>query len=115
MKPALSTRQRETLVRILQPFASRIERVIVFGSRATGKNSDASDIDLAIDGDVSQSDLWRLYTLFDECSLAVRVDVVDYRRVRGTAIGRHIDAVGLPLEGVGRAARAAVVAGIASA
>lgn len=51
----LSERQVELLKAILQPYASKIERADLFGSRATGQYRPSSDIDLVLYGDISQA------------------------------------------------------------
>lgn len=88
--------QRETTIvrKVLAPFADAIDHVVVFGSRALGTARPASDIDLAIYGSLTEREIARLWTMFDESSLAVSVDIVDYRRSAGSPIARHIDAVG---------------------
>lgn len=97
---ALSDHERETIARAILPFRDRVHRVIVFGSRANGKSKPSSDIDIAVDGLLSEAEFFALFAAFDDSDLAVRIDVVDYRQVCGTALGRHIDAVGVPLTGL---------------
>ena len=55
-------------------------RVVVFGSRATGRSKPFSDLDLAILGDVAvpSPTLAALADDFDESSLPFRVDIVDW-------------------------------------
>ena len=93
----LTTRDRNILLRVLAPFAQCIERVGVFGSRALGTAHPASDIDLILWGDLDDAVLARLWTLFDQSSLAVPVDVVAYRPTLSAAFRRHVDAVAKPL------------------
>ncbi len=90
---ALTERERAIVLETLRPFATSFEQVGVFGSRVMGTNTAASDIDLVVYGDISPMLIDRLRTRFDDSNLAVRVDVVHYEQVRGTPIGRHIDAV----------------------
>lgn len=89
----LTERERQIVGDVLSPFADRIKRAAVFGSRALGTARPASDIDLVLYGDLSEADVARLWTLFDESSLAVSVDVVDYARLGQQPLTRHIDAV----------------------
>ena len=89
----LSPREIEIVRQILAPFADSIDRVAVFGSRAMGTAQPHSDIDLALFGSLSERQLARLWTLFDESSLAVSVDLVDYQQSAGTPLQRHIDSV----------------------
>ncbi len=93
----LSSREARILREVFAPYADKLERIAVFGSRATGTARAASDIDLALYGNLDEADLARLWTRFDESALAVTVDLVDYRRLDHPALKRHIDAVGRTL------------------
>lgn len=87
----LSASERKTLAKVLAPFADRIERVGVFGSRASGRARPDSDIDLVIYGNVDAELEARLWTLFDDSDLAVEVDVAAYSLIRHEGLKRHID------------------------
>lgn len=89
----LSARDRAIVRRVLVPFADRIERVGVFGSRALGGARPQSDIDLVIWGDLDDAAVARLWTVFDQSSLAVPVDVVVYGTALPAPLRRHIDQV----------------------
>ncbi len=93
----LSNRDRAIVRGVLAPFAERIERVGVFGSRALGNARPQSDIDLVLWGDLDDATLARLWTLFDESGLAVSVDVVAYGPELPPPFRRHIDRVAKPL------------------
>lgn len=82
---------------ILAPFAAKIERVAIFGSRATGRARENSDIDLVIYGSLNERDVDRIWTLFDESALAVTVDVIAYNLDLYPPLRRHIDQVAQPL------------------
>ena len=88
----LSSRDRAIVARVLAPFADQIERVAVFGSRASGTARPASDIDLVVWGSLDAALLARLWTLFDESGLAVTIDIVEYGTTT-SSFRRHIDAV----------------------
>lgn len=51
-----------------------------FGSRVRGHAKPTSDLDLAIvwDQPVDQKVLWRLHEAFDESTLPIKIDIVDY-------------------------------------
>jgi uncharacterized protein len=91
VEPTLTRVEREILARTLAPFAYRIERVAVFGSRATGLARPNSDIDLVLYGDVDSELEGRIWTLLDDSQLAVPVDVVAYAMIRHEGLKRHID------------------------
>jgi uncharacterized protein len=95
--PLLTPQQRETLLHVLAPFADRIERVGVFGSRAAGQARANSDIDLVLYGDIDAATERRIWTLLEDTNLAVSVDVVAYARIDRPALKAHIDAVALTL------------------
>ncbi len=80
MTMASPPRQRAILYDVLAPFAAGFDRVGLFGSRATGRASPQSDVDLVIYGADDPRLVDRLFTLFDESLLPVTVDVVDYDR-----------------------------------
>jgi predicted nucleotidyltransferase len=83
----------ETIRAVLHPFADRIERAGLFGSRATGTWKPASDIDLILYGPVSDAEVDRIRTLLLDSDLPVPVDVIAYPSIEGTALQRHIDHV----------------------
>ena len=93
----LTERETRIVHGVLAPFADAIERVAVFGSRALGTARPASDIDLALFGTFTEAQLARMWTLFDESSLAVTVDLLDYGRTTNPPILHHVDAVAKPL------------------
>lgn len=89
----LTRQQLDELARVLAPFADQIERVALFGSRATGTARANSDIDLVIHGPVDAATADRLWTLFDASSLPVTVDVLAYDAIVTPALKAHVDAV----------------------
>ncbi len=93
----LSPENIAILRRIFACFAGRIERVDLFGSRATGKFRPNSDIDLAIHGDLTVDELARLRGMFEESSLPVSVDAVLYGTIAHPPLKEHIDRVAMPL------------------
>lgn len=89
----LSERDRAIVRRVLAPFAARIERVGLFGSRALGNAKPESDIDLVLWGELDDATVARLWTLFDQSGLAVSVDIVIYGPALPPPFRRHIDQV----------------------
>lgn len=89
----LSERDRAIVQRVLAPYADRVERVGVFGSRALGNARPASDLDLVLWGDLDDAVLARFWTLFDESSLAITVDIVAYHPALSSALRSHVDQV----------------------
>ena len=91
MASALTQGQIDTIKKTIAPYAQGITQVGVFGSRATGKAKANSDIDLVVYGSITEATIRRLYTLFTESSLPVKVDIVGYNLVAYPPLKRHID------------------------
>ena len=87
----LSERQIRILREVLAPFAASIEKIGLFGSRATGKARPNSDIDLVLYGLRDQKTLDRIHTLFTESLLPVTVDVQAYDLIQYQPLKQHID------------------------
>lgn len=81
---------------LLQPFAGRISRIGLFGSRATGTWRDNPDIDLVLYGTLNETDLDHIHTLFDESTLPMQVDVKVYGLIDHSPLKSHIDRVMRP-------------------
>ena len=93
----ISNSDRVILKSILSPFSDRIDRVTLFGSYAKGAARANSDIDLVVHGSLLKSDVDRLWTLFDDSSLSVPVDIIAYNQDIYPPLKRHIDMVQKPL------------------
>ncbi len=93
----LTERELSLLQQVLAPYAARITRVGLFGSRATGTAQPASDIDLVLYGPIDEATTDRLWTLFDDSGLARKVDVLAYDLITYPPLKAHIDAVMMPL------------------
>ncbi len=74
-----------------------LESVILFGSRATGKASPRSDIDLATSGILSRYTLGRLKLDLEDLDIPQRCDVVALEKIRHEPLLRHIEAVGMTI------------------
>ena len=89
----LTEGQMDVLRKTLAPYANKIERAGLFGSRATGKARPNSDIDMVLYGSVATADIDRLRTLFDESGLSIKVDIQAYHLVTYPPFKEHIDNV----------------------
>jgi len=87
----LTMQQLNIIKNILKPYASMIDEVALFGSRATGNYQPYSDIDLVIFGQCDETIEARLWTLFYESRLPYKVDVKIYEHVRHSELKKHID------------------------
>lgn len=95
MNDGLKQKYRKTLVDILSA-NPRVERVVLFGSRATGAYRPGSDIDLALYGDdLTFDDLAELRALIEETSIPQRVDLVLVKDIDNEELLAHIRAHGV--------------------
>lgn len=87
----LTEKQVDLIKRILQPYTEKIDKVCLFGSRATGTYRENSDIDLVIHGITDEKVINRLWTLFDESSLPYKVDIKSYELTSYPPLKRHMN------------------------
>ena len=74
----------------------RVERAVLFGSRATGTNTVTSDVDVALFGDrLTLPDQARLAAALDEIPMAQSVDLVLYDSVQDRTLRKHIQNEGV--------------------
>ena len=93
----LSSRARDLLG---SAFAaeSRINRALIYGSRAKGNYRPGSDIDIALDAPhMTYSDCLRLATTLDDLMLPWRIDLSVLQQIDNPALLEHIARVGKPL------------------
>lgn len=93
----LSELQLQIILRILAPFAGQIEQVGLFGSRATGRYRENSDIDMVLYGTLDEKTIDRIYTLLNESALSINVDLKSYRHITHNRFKAHIDEAMRPL------------------
>ena len=75
-----------------------IERVVLYGSRATGTYRDRSDIDLAIIGNaIDHQTLGSVRLDLDESDIPLPIDVLDYTTLENQDLKAHIDRVGITI------------------
>ena len=74
-----------------------INKVILFGSRAKGTSRSNSDIDLAVDGIISDLQIEALAMELDELPLPYKFDVQAIAGIRNPALADHIDRVGVEI------------------
>lgn len=77
---------------------SKIENVILFGSRAIGNYKPGSDIDIALKGaDIKLNDILKITADLDTLSTPYKFDIVIYNRITENALIDHIRRVGILL------------------
>ena len=77
---------------------SRVERAVLFGSRATGTNTVSSDVDIALFGDrLTLTDQARLAAALDEIPMAQSVDLLLHNSIQDRTLREHIRNQGIEL------------------
>jgi predicted nucleotidyltransferase len=72
-----------------------IEKVLIFGSRATEKFKPSSDIDLAVIGkDITSNLLNRIHSRLDDLPLPFMFDVINYDKINNDRLKEKIDLQG---------------------
>lgn len=74
-----------------------VQRAIVYGSRAKGTFRHNSDVDIAVDGDVSPLQAQFIAGDLAELPLPYQFDVVSLRHITNHALREHIQRVGVVL------------------
>ena len=82
---------------VLSNFADRIQIAGLFGSRATKKSRPNSDVDLVLYGDIDAELVDRIWTLFNDSSLVLQVDVLGYDLISHVPLKAHVNQVMQPL------------------
>ena len=91
----LKDRHRDAIIAVLSA-NERIERAVLFGSRATQTYKATSDVDLALFGDqLTLTDLAKLADAIDELPMAQRVDLLLRNTVSNKALLEQIEKHGV--------------------
>ena len=72
-----------------------VTRVVLFGSRAKGTARPESDIDLALDGDISPDTVSRIASDLDDQPLPYRFDIKPLGSIQHSELRSHIHRVGI--------------------
>ena len=90
MTDGLKDAHRKAIIAVLAA-NERVERAVLFGSRATGTNTVTSDVDIALFGDrLTLTDQARLATQIDEIPMAQSVDLLLYNSISDRTLREHI-------------------------
>ena len=90
----LNKNQLKLILDLIESFP-QIEKVFIFGSRATGTNHAGSDIDLAVVGhQITREILNRFSSSLDDLPLPFMFDVVDYNKIKNANLKQNIDSKG---------------------
>ena len=94
--PDLPPNVMEQLTRVFATYPE-LTQVTLFGSRATGKASARSDIDLATHGIVDDGRLGRLALALEDLDIPQICDLKAYEHVVYAPLKRHIDRFGITI------------------
>jgi len=95
MTDGLKPKQREAIIAKLSA-NRKVERIVLFGSRAMGTFTPTSDIDIALFGrDLTLSDQTALSEAMTELSIPQRVDILIHHRIENQALREHIRKCGI--------------------
>ena len=95
MMDGLKDTHREAIVATIAA-NDRVERAVLFGSRATQTNTVSSDVDIALFGDrLTSTDQTRLAAALDEIRMAQSVDLLLYNSIDNRRLREHIRSHGV--------------------
>ena len=90
MTDGLKDAHREAIIAAIAA-NDRVERAVLFGSRATGTNTVSSDVDIALFGArLTLTDQARLAAALDEIPMAQSVDLLLYDSIRDRTLRDHV-------------------------
>ncbi len=76
----------------------KIERVVLFGSRAKGNQRNGSDIDIAIYGThLRLDDILNAKIKFDDLALPYKIELIIFEHIHEYELVKHIERVGIVL------------------
>ena len=95
MTDGLKDAHRKAIIDVIAA-NDRVERAVLFGSRATGTNTVTSDVDIALFGrELTVTDQARIAAAIEEIPMAQTVDVLLYDSVREPTLRDHIQHEGI--------------------
>ena len=90
MTDGLKDAHREAIIAVIAA-NDRVERAVLFGSRATGTNTVTSDVDIALFGDrLTLTDQARLAAAIDKIPMAQSVDLLLYDSISDRTLRAHV-------------------------
>lgn len=95
-KPDLTPFTLESLTRVFATYPE-LTQVLLYGSRATGKATPRSDIDLATLGILNEHRFGRLALDLDDLPIPQKCDLRAYESIRYAPFKRHIDTHGITI------------------
>lgn len=90
----LGAKTLEKIIHTLQKNL-KIQKIILFGSRAKETYKKGSDIDISIVSEnLSLKELNHLKVILDDLMLPYKIDLIDYARISSDDLKEHINRVG---------------------
>jgi uncharacterized protein len=97
MKYGLEDIELEQITEVFSRYPA-IDKVILFGSRAMGKEKPGSDIDLAIKGEnLTYDDTLEIQLSLENLNFLLKFDIINFNMITDPAVLDHIDRVGIIL------------------
>lgn len=93
----LTEPQRTALLDVLSGFSPPVERVDIFGSRATGRARPGSDVDLVVEGRVDHALLARIGAALESSYLSLFSDVAAYAVIEDSRFREEVARTATPL------------------
>ncbi|MCH8474881.1 MAG: restriction endonuclease subunit S [Opitutales bacterium] len=94
MNDGLKDSQRDAIIGILKK-CPKLERARLFGSRAMGTHSATSDVDIALDGNLSLTDQAKLAEKLEQLTIPFKVDLVRVKEISSRELQEHIKKYGV--------------------
>jgi predicted nucleotidyltransferase len=87
---------KEQLALINQVFSQypKIEKAVIFGSRAKGNFKKYSDIDIALFGDLTTQEVSRIELDLEALPIIYKFDVLSYNELDNLQLKEHINRIG---------------------
>ncbi len=97
MKYGLKDNILESVVKIFSKY-HKIEKVLLYGSRAKGNYKNGSDIDLTLIGkNISIQDLNKIHLELDELYLPYNFDISIFDKIENKDLIDHINRIGITI------------------
>lgn len=95
MKFGLEQHTIDTLIVVFEQH-SKVDKALVFGSRAKGNYRPDSDIDIALKGqDLNTDDIIAMSVAFEEKGILHKIDLINYHTIKEPDLKDHIKRVGI--------------------
>ena len=85
------------LIRAVIARYGQVTSAVVFGSRAKGTHRNNSDVDIALDGNISPLEAESICGDLEELPLPYHFDVVALRHITNEGLREHIERVGIEI------------------